>query len=236
MNKGILVLSIALSLEMTSCKNREADPTEDAPADASAPAIETAPANTPASAADADADAEPSEQDRERAEQQAKLDYATMEDGYLNDAKGQWASMAKASSAFGSADTAPEDSHGSNTPWQATGAPNGDNWNNNNQDIGFDWIELAYANPVKATEVRAVTTSNEAAESISKIELIDNDGTAHTIWSGLSDTKQDARGARTWIARKFDATPYQVKSIKLTFANNVARGYKQVDAVQLIGE
>lgn len=228
MNKGILVLSIALSLTLTSCKKHEVSPAEDlapAPTAASVQAVE--PATT---------SPEPSEQDRERAEQQAKLDYATMEDDYLNDAKGQWASMAKASSAFGDANAAPADSHDGNTPWQATGAPNGDNWNNNNQDIGFDWIELAYANPVKATEVRAVTTDNEAAESLSKIELIDTDGAAHAIWSGLSETKQDARGARTWIVHKFDPTPYQVKSVKLTFANNVASGYKQVDAVQLIGE
>ena len=231
----MLVLSIALSIALASCKNHEANPAGDAAADAPTTAAETAPADAPASATESDS-AEPSEQDRARAEQQAKLDYATMEDGYLNDAKGQWASMAKASSAFGSANAAPADSHDGNTPWQATGAPNGEEWNNNNQDIGFDWIELAYANPVKATEVRAVTTSDEAAESISKIELIDTDGATHTIWSGLSDTQQDARGARTWIVRKFDATPYQVKSVKLTFANNVASGYKQVDAVQLVGE
>lgn len=237
MNKGILVLSIALSLALASCRNHEADPAGEAPADASAPAIETTPADAPASATEPGSEgAGPGEQDRERAEQQARLDYATMEDGYLNDPKGQWASTAKASSAFGDANTAPADSHDGNTPWQATGAPNGDNWNNNNQDIGFDWIELAYANPVKATEVRAVTASDEAAESISKIELIDTDGTAHAIWSGLSDTRPDARGARTWIVRKFDATPYRVKSVKLTFANNVASGYKQVDAVQLVGE
>ena len=89
---------------------------------------------------------------------------------------------------------------------------------------------------MNATEVRVVTVSNEAVESINKIELIDTEGSAHAIWSGLSETKQDERGARTWITRKFDATPYQVKSVKLTFANNVANGYKQVDAVQLIGE
>ena len=231
----MLVLSIALSIALASCKNHEANPAGDAAADAPTTAAETAPADAPASATESDS-AEPSEQDRARAEQQAKLDYATMEDGYLNDAKGQWASMAKASSAFGSANAAPADSHDGNTPWQATGAPNGEEWNNNNQDIGFDWIELAYANPVKATEVRAVTTSDEAAKSISKIELIDTDGATHTIWSGLSDTQPDARGARTWIVRKFDATPYQVKSVKLTFANNVASGYKQVDAVQLVGE
>ncbi len=230
MNKRILVLSIALSVALISCKKHEASPPGDpAPIDTTAPAAE-------AEADAAAASPEPSEQGRERAEQQAKLEYATMEDGYINDAKGQWASAAKASSAFGDANTAPADSQDGNTPWQATGAPNGDNWNNNNQDIGFDWIELTYTTPVKGTEVRAVTTDNEAAESISKIELIDTDGAAHTIWSGLSETQQDARGARTWVVHKFDVTPYQVKSVKLTFANNVASGYKQVDAVQLIGE
>ena len=224
MNKATLALSVALSLTLVSCKKEEASPAgEVAPAPTAAPAQATGPAI-----------AGPGEQDR--SEQQSKLDYATMEDDHINDPKGQWASTAKASSAFGDANTAPADSQSSSTPWQATGMPNGDSWNNNNQDIGFDWIELAYSNPVKATEVRVVTAGNEAAESISKIELIDTEGTTHTIWSGLSETKRDTRGARTWITQKFEATPYQVKSVKLTFANNVATGYKQVDAVQLVSE
>ena len=226
MNKTVLALSVAMSLALVSCKQVETNPTGDV-----APAPTTAPAPASESAI-----VELGEQERIRSEQQSKLDYATMEDGYLNDPKGQWASTAKASSAFGDANTAPADSQSSNTPWQATGTPNGNNWNNNSQDIGFDWIELGYSNPVNATEVRVVTVSNEAVESINKIELIDTEGTAHAIWSGLSETKQDERGARTWITRKFDATPYQVNSVKLTFANNVANGYKQVDAVQLIGE
>ena len=228
MNKGILVLSAALSLALVACKQHEA-----------APAGEAAPANAPAPVAAVEptaASAEPSEQDRARAEQQAKLDYATMEDGYINDAKASWAVTAKSSSSFGDANNAPVDSQDGNTPWQATGAPNGKDWTNNSQDIGFDWIELGYANPVKAKEVRVATNGHEAAESINRIELVDTDGTAHTVWSGLSENKQDPRGARTWIVQKFDATPYQVKSVKLTFANNVANGYKQVDAVQLVGE
>src|SRR3982751_2520405 len=45
--------------------------------------------------------AEPTKADRERAEKQAALDYATMEDSYLNDPKGQWAKAATASSTFG---------------------------------------------------------------------------------------------------------------------------------------
>ncbi|MEO6104133.1 MAG: hypothetical protein ABIP44_10915 [Pseudoxanthomonas sp.] len=228
MNKGILVFSIALSLALVACKKHETTPaSEVATTDIPTPVTAVEPAAT---------NAEPGKDDLARSEQQAKLDYATMEDGYINDAKGQWASAAKASSAFGSANEADADPQSGNTPWQATAAPNGKEWTNNNQDIGFDSIELDYAKPVTATEVRVVTNDNEAAESINKIELIDTDGTAHTVWSGLSETKQDTRGARTWIVHKFDATPYQVKSVKLTFANNVASGYKKVDAVQLIGE
>lgn len=230
MKHGLLALSIAAALTLGACKKESPE----ASAPGATPAATAEPA--PAPAAPAEPAAEPSAEDRARAEQQAKLDYATMENGYLTDAKGQWAVSAKASSSFGDANTAPADSQSSNTPWQSTGAPNGTAWSNNNQDIGFDWIELTYDKPVKATEVRAVTADEEAVQSISKVELIDNEGNAHTVWSGLSDVKPDERGARTWFVRKFDATPYQAKAVKLTFANNVSSGYKQVDAVQLVGE
>ena len=231
MKYGAIALPVALALALAGC-NKE---NRDSAADTAGAATAT---QTPAPGArQADAPtAEPSAEQRARDEQQARLDYATMEDGYLNDARGQWASSAKASSSFGDANEAPADSQSSNTPWQATGSPNGNAWNNNSQDIGFDWIELAYARPVKATAVRVVTADEEAAESISRIELIDTEGKANVVWSGLSDTKRDERGARTWVVRDFDATAYQVKAVKLTFANNVSTGYKQVDAVQLIGD
>ena len=129
----------------------------------------------------------------------------------------------------------PPDSHDQNTAWQATGAANGDAWTNNQQSIGFDWLQLDYARPVAATSVRAVL-NEVAVQSITKVELIGADGSAHTVWSGVSDTKKDERGPRTWFVRKFDATPYPVKSVKLTFANNVAPGFKTVDAVQLVGK
>ena len=81
--------------------------------------------------------------------------------------------------------------------------------------------------------VRVVVNDNAAA-SITRVELIDAAGTAHPAWSGISDVKQDERGPRTWFVRTFDATPYPVRAVKLTFANNVASGYKEVDAVQLV--
>jgi hypothetical protein len=48
--------------------------------------------------------------------------------------------------------------------------------------------------------------------------------------------KADNRGSRTWFVRKFEKTAYPVNAVKITIANDVQRGYKVVDAVQLIGD
>jgi hypothetical protein len=225
MNKGtVLATALLLTAALAGCKKHEDAQTSDAatPPPPAAPA-QPAPA-TPAADADAPAD-----------DAKAKLAYATMENDYINDASAQWATAATASSSFGDAADKPADSHDSSTPWQATGAVNGDAWTNNQQDIGFDWLQLDYAKPVSATEVRAVLDEN-AVRSITKVELMGVDGAAHTVWSGTSDVAKDERGSRTWFVRKFDATPYPVKSVKLSFANAVATGYKNVDAVQLVGK
>lgn len=173
-----------------------------------------------------------SRDDAERAEKQAALDYATMEDTYINDPHAQWASAAKASSTFG-------DDHGdpaqSNLATNVAGAVDGKTWTNNHQDIGMDWLETSFDKPTAATEVRVVFPGGDGVEAVTKVELQDTDGAWNTVWSGLSDVKQDRRGTRTWFVRKFDKTPYQVKAVKITIANNVERGYKVVDAVQLVG-
>jgi hypothetical protein len=227
MHKGIATVSLIALAALAGCKKHDPDATSAAPAAVpeAAPAAATPTAEPAAAAPSA---APPSEA-------QAKLDYATMEDGYINDASAQWATSARASSAFGDADTLPADSHDQSTAWQATGGVNGEEWTNNHQDIGFDWLQLDYERPVSATAVRAVVNAT-AAESMTKVELIGVDGAAHTVWSGISDTHRDERGSRTWFVRTFDATPYPVKSVKLTFANNVSTGYKNVDAVQLVGK
>lgn len=171
---------------------------------------------------------------QEKAEKADKLAYAQMEDGYLNDPKGQWASGAKASSSFGSADKAPPDSQDSSTPFHATGAPNSNSWSNNNQEMGIDWLEVTFAKPVNATELRVVQTNGVG--SVSKVELIDESGAAHEIWSGADETVQDKRGQRTWLVKTFEKTAYKVAGAKVSFANAVVSGYKEVDGVQLVGE
>jgi hypothetical protein len=253
MNKLVAVVAMsALALGAgTSCKKKDktgeagsgsAASSAAGAAEAGAPAKSAAEREAEAKEAAEQAAAEKVEADKEAAEQsaadkehkQALLEYAQLEDRYLNDAKGQWATAAKASSSFGSAGKEPEGSHSSNTPWQATGAPNGDGWSNDHQDMGIDWLELTYERPVAATELRAVLTSGVGA--ISKVELRDEAGGFHEVWSGADDTVADRRGPRTWFVRTFEKTPYKAVGIKLSFANAVVRGYKEVDGVQLVGE
>jgi hypothetical protein len=218
---------LSLTIALTAC-HKKSDTA--APAPTAGPAAAPSPAPAPAPAP------QPQAADGETAERQAKLAFATMEDGYLNDAKGQWAVAAKASSSRLDDPKSPPATPDKSQAWNATGKPDGMTWNQTSQDVGFDWIQLEYAKPVHATELRAVLQDRYAVEAITRVELIDADGKANVVWSGLSDQKRDERGNRTWFVRRFEATPYGVKSVKLTFANNVAPGYKDVDAVQLVGE
>jgi hypothetical protein len=222
----LIVLTAAIGLSACGKKHKDDEHKEaEHAAEQAAPVPVAAQPSAPA--------AEPTEQERERAAKQDKLDYATMEDQFINDPKAQWAATAKASSTFGETpDKAvpPEKSRVN----KVVGPLDGEDWTNNSQDVGMDWLEAGYANPVNAVAVRVVCMNNHAIESINKIELIDEAGAAHTVWSGLSDGKQDTRGRRSWFVRTFEATPYKVKSVKVTFANNVSSGYKEVDAVQLV--
>lgn len=228
MKRQATIAILMSTLIMTACHKK--DKQEEAPV-AAAPAPAAAPA---APAAPPPAAAQLTEQQEEMAKKQALLDYGTMEDRYLNDPKGQWATAAKASTTFGDDEgkTPSEVSMAKNV----VGPSDDRDWTNNNQDKGFDWLELAYAKPVNATEVRVVIPGGEGVEAMNKVELQDTDGKWNTIWTGISEVKQDRRGNRTWFVRTFDKTAYKVKGVKITIANNVQHGYKRVDAVQLIGE
>jgi hypothetical protein len=219
---------ILAPLLLVACHKKEP---EAAPAPLVVAAPAAAPAPAPAVAAATAVPAELSDEQRALANKQKALDYSKMEDQYINDPKAQWASTAKASSTYG--DPKPSDS---NLAINATGALDGKEWTNNNIDVGFDWLEVGFAKPVAATEVRAVITSGDEVGAMNKVELQDTEGKWHTAWEGISDVKVDARGPRTWFVRSFPKTPYKVQAVKYTIANNVERGYKNIDAVQLVGE
>ena len=221
MNKLTCTALLLAPLLIAACgkKTPEAAP---APAVVAAPAA-PAPAATPP---------ELTEEQAALAEKQGKLDFSTMEDKYISDTRAQWASTASATSSFGGDKAADSNL----LPKNATGKVDDSSWTNNEQNIGFDSLELGYAKPVAATEVRMVTSDREALEALTKLELQDTDGKWNVVWSGVSDAKKDQRGPRSWVVRSFEKTAYKVKGVRLTFANAVSSGYKTVDAVQLVGE
>ncbi len=221
---------LSVCLVLSACNKKE--PAPDASAATPAPAV--APAPTPAPAPTQAA--EPTEEARKRAELQGKLDYATLEQRYLSDSLGQWATSAQASSGFGDKPDVVKADATKGRAWKAVGAPDDYEWSQQNPDMGLDWLETRYAKPVRATEVRAVLKSSDAVKAITKIELVDESGALHTVWSGISEFKRDERGPRTWVVQSFPKTDKAILGVRLTFANAVSSGYKEVDAVQLVGE
>lgn len=193
-------------------------------------AVEPAAAPAPVAAAPSATPPELTSEQRDMARKQAKLEYTVMEDKYMSDPRAQWAASATSSSSYQKGESE------ARRATSAIGPIDDKQWRNDQTDIGFDWIELGYAKPVNATEVRMVIADSATAESLTKVELQDTDGKWNTIWSGISETKVDERGPRTWLVRSFEKTAYKVKAVKYTFANTVSVGHKEVEAAQLLGD
>jgi hypothetical protein len=181
-----------------------------------------APAAAPGSA-DAAASAE-------TAAKMSAAEWALKQDEIKTDPNGQWAIQATASSTY-------NDAQGT-APWsanQAAGAPNvdkyGDNgaaWAPKTQEGGIEWLDLKYPKPVHATEVRVRESCGSGA--VIKIEVFDEQGAAHAIWQGNDPTKE-----LNYLIAKFPKTTFKTDRVKVTLATNVLPGWKEIDAVQLVG-
>jgi hypothetical protein len=195
---------------------------------------ETAPAPAaPASAPVASAPAAPPPSDNSGADTTAKLaaaDWAIKQDQIKNDPDGQWAISATSSSSYNDAQGPQQWSAN-----QAVGAPNvgayaddGNAWAPKTQTGGIEWLDLKYPRAVHATEVRVRESFNSG--SVIKIELIDEGGTAHGVWAG-----NDPTTGLNYLIVKFPKTDYKAAEVKVTLATNVGPGWKEIDAVQLVG-
>ena len=221
MKISLPVAMVATAIALTACGGKSADSTQaDAPQAAPGTSATAAPAA-------------PTPEQRQRAEKLAQLEYATMEDAYLNDPKAQWATGATATSEFGQSQSggASQFSRAVNI----AGKPDNKVWQNDNLNLGFDSFEATFATPVHATEFRAVFQGRTAG-AVSKLELKDSAGNYTTVWSGINEDPEEHRGPRTWFVRKFERTAMPVVAAKVTIANAVDSTYKKVDAVQLVGE
>ena len=146
------------------------------------------------------------------------------------DSAGQWAVAAKAGSQYGTP---------TYSAARATGAPDvpvtGDSpsaWCPAAQG-GTDWLEVSFAKPVNATEVR-VRQSN-CPGAIVKIETFEADGTSHLWWEGSDAYKPSAVREIVWFVVRVPKTPYLVTKVKITLNLSAVPGWKQIDAVQLVG-
>ena len=155
----------------------------------------------------------------------------------LNDAKiaadtaGQWAANAIAGSQYSSP---------TYSAVKATGAPDvpvtGDSpsaWCPGKKNEGTEWLEVSFAKPVGATEVR-VRQSN-CPGAIVKIEAFEADGTSHMWWEGADAYKPSDVREIVWFAVRVPKTSYPVAKIKITLNLSAVPGWKQIDAVQLVG-
>lgn len=236
MKKTSSLLFILLSTLLLVACNKKAPESASVEAISSASASTTAAttAQAPTSTETTSTPLELTKEEKELAEKRSLMEYSKMEESYLTDVRGQWATNAIASSSFGNANK--DDASRLESSIKAAGAPDTKSWTNNNQELGFDWLDLNYAKPVNATEVRVALENGNGSESLSKIELKDEAGNWHVMWSDISTIKEDKRGRRTWFVKSFEKTKFKVVGVKISFANNLERRYKYVDAVQLIGD
>ena len=149
----------------------------------------------------------------------------------LADASGQWAESATAGTKYGKTQYAPA---------QATGAPNcmvagnsPDAWCPENKNVGTDWLEVSFAKAVRATEVRV--RQNDAVGAITKIEAISPDGTSHVWWQGVDPYTPARVREIVWFAVHVPKTDYLVVRVKITLNLATVPGWKEIDAVQLVG-
>jgi hypothetical protein len=161
----------------------------------------------------------------------AGVDWALRQDAIKNDPDGQWSVKATSSTSYNNAE-----GDAGYSAMQATGAPNVDRyaddgkaWAPSTEDAGIEWLDLTYAKPVHATAVRVRESCGSGA--VIRLELYDEQGTAHQIWQGLDPTKE-----LNYLEVNFPRTAFKTSRVKVTLATNTIPGWNEIDAVQLVGK
>ncbi len=138
----------------------------------------------------------------------------------------QWAVSAEASSSFGFPDW------GAN---RATGAPDVPDCSDDSRawasarGSGVEWLQLTYARPVHATEVRVYQTLGRGA--ISRIVLITEGGEQDVVWEG-TDALEPCPG---YLSASFPRTDYRVIAVRVDLDQSRTGFWNEIDAVELIG-
>ncbi len=118
---------------------------------------------------------------------------------------------------------------------QACGPPDADAgrddaraWAPRGPQCGVQWLELVYDSPLRASGVRIheVCTAGGVREVVARDEA----GVEHVLWSGIDPlSKPDV------LALDFEPTPYRVQRLRIVIDTERSAGWKEIDAVQLVG-
>lgn len=223
-----LALLVSSGILFTACSKKA-----DAPAQETSSSVPVAASSVAITASSAAA----VEEDPEVAKKREAMEFALAEDAIKNDPKGQWAVSAKASSSY-SNDL--NNTTSAYHPFRATGTPDteayGDrdtSWATKESDAGLEWIELEYAKPVNASQIKI--RQNNAPGAIISVDIYDETGSAHNIWKG-PDATQYKPSTISWLNIPFEKTAFKTQRVKITLATNAVSGWNEIDAVQLIGE
>lgn len=221
-----LALLIVVGVLTTSCGKKTDNPAQEASSVASTTAVSSAAPSTATV-----------EEDPELVKKREAMEFALAEDAIKNDPKGQWAVGAKASSSY---TNDLNNTSSSYHPFRATGVPDTDgygdrdtSWATKESDAGLEWIELEYAKPVNASQIKI--RQNNAPGAIISVDIYDETGSAHNIWKG-PDATQYKPSTISWLNIPFEKTAFKTQRVKITLATNAVSGWNEIDAVQLIGE
>jgi hypothetical protein len=143
---------------------------------------------------------------------------------------GQWAATARAGSQYSSPTYSAAKVTGA--PDVAVAGNSPEAWCPGAQNGGTDWIELAFARPVRAAGVRV--RQNLSPGAIVKVEAIAADGATHVWWAGVDPFVSTTGREIAWFGVRVPATDYAVAQVKLTLNLAAKPDWEQIDAVQLV--
>ena len=133
-------------------------------------------------------------------------------------ADGQYATSATASSSY------------SNTQTKLSGKPDGSPWYSKTNSTGDVVIELNYKTATKVEGIELVGTASYATGHVTKVELQDENGNWHTVWTGdETSTKADKT-----LELSFDATDFNTQNARVTVDTSQGAAYQSIDAVKLV--
>jgi hypothetical protein len=117
---------------------------------------------------------------------------------------------------------------------KATGAPDADPkrddpnaWASASGDMGIQWLELTYAQPMRASGVRIYEVNSPGA--VAEVKAKTPAGEWDTLWSGT------ANGGGAPLVLEWPLTSYDVRTIRIVLETNRTPGWNEIEAVELLG-